>query len=144
MWPMTASPHSIGAFQADALFASGLQRSDCPSAVHIRRAIIAAIRKYGSSGCAAQVAQEFGDHPETAAIRMRWARAMAREAFTEPAPGAVSRADAGRLLVVRPGLAAEQASASPGAGRRERTGREDIGAARLALGSQTLVRNQGT
>lgn len=26
-------------------------------------------------GCAGQVAQEFGDHPDTAAIRMRWAQA---------------------------------------------------------------------
>jgi hypothetical protein len=85
MWPMMASL-SVGALQADALFASGLQRSDAPSAVHVRQAITAAIREFGSSGCAARVAQEFGDHPETAVIRMRWACATAREAFTEPVP----------------------------------------------------------
>ena len=28
----------------------------------------------GAAGCAGRVAQEFGDHPETAAVRMRWAR----------------------------------------------------------------------
>ena len=81
MGPMMASL-SVGAFQADALFASALQRSDAPGAVQVRQAVTAAIREFGSSGCAAQVAQEFGDHPETAVIRMRWARAMAREAGT--------------------------------------------------------------
>ena len=28
----------------------------------------------GAAGCAGRVAQEFGDHPEAAAARMRWAR----------------------------------------------------------------------
>jgi hypothetical protein len=45
-----------------------------PSTDQIRQVIDAAIRAFGSSGCAARVAQEFGDHPETAAARMRWAR----------------------------------------------------------------------
>ncbi len=58
---------------ADAVFASELQRSDEPSALLIREAVEAVIRAFGSSGCAARVAQEFGDHPETAAARMRWA-----------------------------------------------------------------------
>ncbi len=30
--------------------------------------------RLGSDGCAAIVAQEFGDHPETAVRRMRWVR----------------------------------------------------------------------
>jgi hypothetical protein len=63
------------------------------------------------------VAQEFGDHPETAAARMRWARAVAGEAFAEPAPEPGPRTDAVGLLVVRPRLSGER---SPGAGRRER------------------------
>jgi hypothetical protein len=29
------------------------------------------------------VAQEFGDHPETAVIRMRWARMAVREGFAD-------------------------------------------------------------
>jgi len=95
---------SIGACQADAVFASGLQRSDEPTAGQVRQAVAAAIRAFGRSGCAERVAQEFGDHPETAVIRMRWARAMAREAFagsvSEPGP----RADVGALLAVRPWL----------------------------------------
>jgi hypothetical protein len=46
----------------------------------VRNAIAAAVREFGGQGCAEQVAQEFGDHPETAVVRMRWARALADEA----------------------------------------------------------------
>ena len=70
-------PCSIQTLQADALFASVLQQSDDLSIIHIRRAIAMALDAYGAAGCAGQVAQEFGDHPETAAVRMRWARATA-------------------------------------------------------------------
>jgi hypothetical protein len=73
MWP--AQHHQeITAFGADALFISALQCSDAPSAAQIRQAIDAVVRAFGYAGCAGQVAQEFGDHPETAAARMRWAR----------------------------------------------------------------------
>ena len=61
---------SIGAFRADAVFASWLQRGDEPSVGQVRRAVAAAIRAFGYSGCAERVAQEFGDHPETAVIRV--------------------------------------------------------------------------
>ena len=69
---------------ADALFASVLQRSDNPSAGQVRKAIAAAMRAYGGSGCVQRVAQEFGDHPEAAVNRMRWARAVADELFASP------------------------------------------------------------
>ncbi len=114
MWPVMAN-QSIDAVRADAVFVSGLQRYDEPSAGPVRQAVTAAIRAFGCSGCAGRVAQEFGDHPETALIRMRWARGVAREAFanspSEPGPGA----DAGGLPVIRPRTAAEQASGSLGA-----------------------------
>jgi hypothetical protein len=105
---------SIGAVRADAVFASDLQRGDEPSAGQVRQAVAAAIRALGWSGCAGRVAQEFGDHPETAVIRMRSARRVAREAFADPAPeqGPAARADAGGWLVVRPRLPAEHASSS--------------------------------
>src|SRR6516225_4776338 len=61
---------SMDAFQADVIFASWLQRGDKPSAGQVRQAVAVAIRAFGSSGCAERVAQEFGDHPETAVIRM--------------------------------------------------------------------------
>jgi hypothetical protein len=66
---------SIDAVRADALFASVLQISDEPSAVQVKQAIDAATGTLGDLGCAARVAQEFGEHPETAVARMRWARA---------------------------------------------------------------------
>ena len=73
---------------ADALFVSVMQRSDEPSGDQVRKAIAAAVRAYGDRGCAERVAQEFGDHPETALSRMRWARAAVGAAFgwPEPAP----------------------------------------------------------
>jgi len=69
---------SISTARADALFASVLQRSDEPSAAQVRQAIAAAIRAFGVRGCAARVAQAYGEHPETAVLRMRWARAVTK------------------------------------------------------------------
>jgi hypothetical protein len=60
-----------------ALFASGLQPSDAPTAETVTQAINRAIRWLGVRGCAARMAQEFGDHPDAAATRMRWARQLA-------------------------------------------------------------------
>ena len=74
---ITTCHASTGAVWADALFVSVLQRSDKPDAGQVRQAIAAAIRAHGDQGCAQQVAQEFGDHPETAVARMHWARAVA-------------------------------------------------------------------
>jgi hypothetical protein len=68
---------SISAARAGALFASPLQRSDEPSARQVRQAIATAIAAYGVPGCAARVAQDYGDHPDAAASRMRWARQLA-------------------------------------------------------------------
>jgi hypothetical protein len=72
---------SIRAVRADALFVSTLQRSDEPTAGQVQRAVTAAVRTFGSRGCAERVAQEFGDHPETAVTRMRWAATLAEEVF---------------------------------------------------------------
>jgi hypothetical protein len=81
--------------RADALFVSSLQRSDDPGAGQVRHAIAAAVREFGGQGCAGRVAQEFGDHPEAAVVRMRWARALASEAFgdtaEEPGRTAITR-----------------------------------------------------
>ncbi len=81
MWP-AAHPRNSCSF-ADALFVSALhcsgelECSDELSAGQIQHAIAAALRAFGSVGCAGRVAQEFGDHPDTAAVRMRWALAVA-------------------------------------------------------------------
>ena len=60
-----------------ALFASALQPSDTPTAGLIAAAIRSAVQRFGPRGCTERMAQEFGDHPETAARRMRWARQLA-------------------------------------------------------------------
>ena len=66
---------TIGTARADALFASALQRSDEPTAAQVHQAIAAALAAFGIRGCAARVAQAYGEHSETAVLRMRWARA---------------------------------------------------------------------
>ena len=72
---------SVSAERCDALFVSALQRSEHPDPGQVRRAVATAMRQYGDCGCAAQVAQEYGEHPEIAAARMRWARGAVAEAF---------------------------------------------------------------
>jgi hypothetical protein len=67
---------SISTARADALFVSTLQRSEEPSAAQVQQAIAVAIREFGARGCAARVAQAYGEHPETSVPRMRWARAV--------------------------------------------------------------------
>ena len=67
---------TINSARADALFASPLQRSDEPSPAQVHQAIAAAVAAFGIRGCAARVAQAYGEYPETAALRMRWARAV--------------------------------------------------------------------
>jgi hypothetical protein len=60
--------------RAEALFCSTVQPSDKPGAVQVGESIAAMIRVHGSRGCACQVAAAFGDHPDVALERMRWAR----------------------------------------------------------------------
>jgi len=65
---MPSAPYdlSISAARADALVASPLQRSDEPSTRQVRQAIATAIPAYGMRGCATQLTQDYGEHPETA------------------------------------------------------------------------------
>ena len=79
---------SISAIRADALFVSALQRGDDPSAEAVRQAVAAAVGAFGQGGCAGRVAQEFGDHPEAAVTRMRWAQQVAGTAFRAGMTGA--------------------------------------------------------
>jgi len=67
-----------------ALFCSGLQPSDAPTAGMVATAISRAVKQFGVGGCAGRMAQEFGDHPDTAASRMRWVRQLiTQEAATQ-------------------------------------------------------------
>src|SRR5947209_18088262 len=70
--------------RCEALFASVLQRSEASDAPAVAAAIAGAVRRYGIGGCAARMAQEFGDHPEAAAERMRWVRQAVDAVFRAP------------------------------------------------------------
>jgi hypothetical protein len=67
--------------RAEALFASDLQPSDRPTDAQVARAIHKSLlARGGVAGCAAAMAAEYGEHPENAALRMRWALTLARGA----------------------------------------------------------------
>ena len=86
--------------RCEALFASGLQRSDAPTPEALAAMISHTVRRFGIAGCVSRMAEEFGDHPEAAASRMRWIRQLisaapasraARLAPWPSAPGSVLR-----------------------------------------------------
>lgn len=61
--------------RAEALAVSTARQTDCVDRASVDAVIQATMRVYGGvRGCAAALAQAFGDHPEIAAPRMRWAR----------------------------------------------------------------------
>ena len=84
-------PGTFEAVRAEALFVSTLQPSGSPSPGQIRRAVTTTLQRLGVRGCAAQVAGEFGDHPDTAVARMSWALATIHTVYPAPsmtpAPG---------------------------------------------------------
>jgi hypothetical protein len=86
-----AVPGTFEAVRAEALFVSTLQPSGSPCPDQIRRAVATTLRRLGVRGCAAQVAGEFGDHPDTAVPRMNWALATIHLVYPVPprttAPG---------------------------------------------------------
>jgi hypothetical protein len=80
------------AARAEALFTSELPTGSEPTSADIRRAIQCAVRTYGGvRGCASQMAYGFGESPEAAANRMRWARSVVIANYPsrrhDPAPG---------------------------------------------------------
>jgi hypothetical protein len=67
--------------RSEALFTSPLQQADESTPAEVRAAVSAAVRTFGTRGCAARMAQEFGDHPDTAMARMCWARRLVAEVY---------------------------------------------------------------
>ncbi|GIE31162.1 hypothetical protein Ait01nite_042070 [Actinoplanes italicus] len=64
------------AARAEALFTTGLATGSRPTLEVVDEAIRTAVRtRGGTRACAADVAAEYGDHPELAVPRMRWALA---------------------------------------------------------------------
>ena len=65
--------------KTEALFASTLSACEPHDREELRAGIAAAVRDYhGVRGCAAEMAQAFGDHPAEALDRMAWARQSVR------------------------------------------------------------------
>jgi hypothetical protein len=60
----------------EVLFASSLQPSDTLTAETVTDAISSTLRRLSATGCTSRVAEEFGNHPEEAADRMRWIRQL--------------------------------------------------------------------
>jgi hypothetical protein len=74
---MARSTELLTAARAEALFNTDLTAEQRPSRAEVVTGIARAVRTYGGiRGCAAEVAAAYGDYPETAATRMRWARAV--------------------------------------------------------------------
>jgi hypothetical protein len=79
---MTAAPQlavtrlNVIEAQCEALFASALQPSDAPTADMVAEAVNRTVQQFGIGDCIGRMAQEFGDHPDTAAKRMRWTRRL--------------------------------------------------------------------
>jgi hypothetical protein len=67
--------------RAEALFVSYLQASDLLTPEIVSAAVTATLSAHGPDGCAAAVAFEFGEHPDTAARRMAWARILLQKAI---------------------------------------------------------------
>jgi len=90
-WPSDGSGQLLAA-RAQALFASDLSARREHSRTEVAAAVRQAINAHhGLGGCAGQVAAAYGEHSETAAGRMRWARAVI-QSLQAPAswPGAAS------------------------------------------------------
>jgi len=66
--------------EAEALFASHLGPSDDPDPEQVRAAIASTLQALGPTGCLGAMAQSFGEYPESAAARMRWALSLLRVA----------------------------------------------------------------
>jgi hypothetical protein len=90
---MTTTTTALTAARAEALFTSHLSTGSHPAYDVVEQAIRLAVRAHGGvRGCAADVASEYGDHPDVAVPRMRWARDLvdnlyARRHTTRPHDG---------------------------------------------------------
>ena len=85
---MARSAELLTAARAEALFNTYLTADQRPSRADVVAGIARAIRAHGGvRGCAAEVAAEYGEHPETAAPRMRWARSVVEHVYGQVSSG---------------------------------------------------------
>ncbi len=78
------SPEILENVRARALFVSDVQFCDELTPERVRAAVMGSVRRHGPRGCAALVAREFGEHPETAAPRMSWVLGALRSLYPGP------------------------------------------------------------
>ncbi|MFJ3669381.1 hypothetical protein ACIPSE_23300 [Streptomyces sp. NPDC090106] len=77
----------LTAARAEALFSSGIRTGAEPSRSEIAAAVRQAILDHGGSrGCAGVLARAYGDRPEIAVPRMRWALRQVLAAYPRTAP----------------------------------------------------------
>ena len=63
---------------AEAVFVSTLQPSEHPTAEQVSAAVRDSLSRHGGQhACASICAAEYGEHPDNAPARMRWALALA-------------------------------------------------------------------
>jgi hypothetical protein len=122
---LSARPGQLVTARAEALFASDLSAQCEHTETEVAAAIKHAIRTHhGLRGCAGEVAAAYGERPETAARRMRWARAVVEDMYGGPPASGVNvtaavPATAGTARPVNPGRAdTGHGAAGCGAGRR--------------------------
>ncbi|HLL67462.1 MAG TPA: hypothetical protein VK453_17390 [Micromonosporaceae bacterium] len=82
---------TVEAIRAEALFVSWLQASERPAPEQVRAVVATTLRGRGVRGCAAAVAEEFGDHPDRAVARMGWALMAVSRAYPPPASSPARR-----------------------------------------------------
>jgi hypothetical protein len=76
----------VAVARAEALFVSDLSTASQPTRAQADAVIRRAVRCYGGTrGCAGEVAAAYGQYPEAAAARMRWALGATRRAYPSPA-----------------------------------------------------------
>lgn len=71
----------VDAARAEALFVSALPTGSRPAPTEVSAAIRKVIRSYGSVACRVMAAGEYGEYPETAVPRMRWAIAVVQRSY---------------------------------------------------------------
>jgi hypothetical protein len=90
---MTRGRDQLTVARAEALFASGLSAWAGLTRSEVYAAIRDAVRTYGGvRGCAGEVAAAYGEYPETAVSRMRWARQLVQENYSSHPTGKRRRA----------------------------------------------------
>jgi hypothetical protein len=75
------TPQVLESVRAEALFVSDVQSSERLDTRRIRGAVMHSVRRHGPRGCAALVAHEFGEHPDTAVSRMSWVLNAVRSTY---------------------------------------------------------------